>query len=167
MRSISGWLAALQISSIAWPHADFGLNLHAPQKIHLLKRVHLYPGRLFHRVGQPGETGARAVSDHVVGIRVRHMKETERGMKPLCQERCVLQPGERTRREIYRNQDCANREFFARRFGFLFSLPYNQNRARCATDDSFRRAPEQKMLQSAIVLASKGRSNRHQSRGPN
>ena len=156
MRSIRGLAGCITDFLDRMAGADFGLNRHAPQKIHLLKRVHLYPGCFFYRVGQPGETGARAVSDHVVGIRVRHMKETERGIKPLCQERCVLHPGEGARREIHRNQDRANREFFARRFRFRFSLSYNQNRARCAADDSFRRAPEQKMLQPAMSSRREG-----------
>ena len=36
------------------------------------------------------------------------------------------------------------------RFRFLFSFSCNKNRARCAADHSFGRAPEQKMLQSAM-----------------
>ena len=42
------------------------------------------------------------------------------------------------------------------RFRFLFSFPCNKNRARCAADDSFRRAPEQKMLQAAMSSRRKG-----------
>ena len=44
----------------------------------------------------------------------------------------------------------ADGECFCVRFRFLFSFPCDKYRARRAANDSFRRAPEQKMLQSAV-----------------
>jgi hypothetical protein len=76
--------------------ADFGLNRHAPQNIHLLKRVHLYPGCFFHGFYQRREAGARAVKEHVIDIWIGHMKEAKCGLKTLCQKRRVLRPREGT-----------------------------------------------------------------------
>src|SRR6187200_3529831 len=71
-------------------------------------------------------------------------------MKILCQKRGVFRPGERTLREICRNQDGADGECFAVRFRFLFSFPRDEHRAWCAAHDSFRCTTEQEMLQSAV-----------------
>ena len=124
----------------------FGLNRHAAQKIHLLKRVHFLPGCFFHRFGQPGETDAGAINEHVICIRIHRVEEAQRGIKFPCQKCGVFRSGERTLREICRNQDGADGECFAICFRSLFPFPRDKHRARCVADDSFRRAPEQKML---------------------
>jgi hypothetical protein len=90
--------------------ANFGLDRHTAQKIHLLKRVHLLPGCFLHRFDQPSETDACAVNEYVIDIWIRHMKQAKRDMKRFCQKCRVLRSGERTLREICWNQDCANRE---------------------------------------------------------
>ena len=129
---------------------NFGLNGQAAQKIHLLERVHFLPCGFLHRFGQPGETDAGAVNEHVIRIWIHRVEQAQRGVKILCQKRGVFRPGERTLREICRNQDGADGECFAVRFRFLFSFPCNKYRARRVANDSFRRAPEQKMLQAAM-----------------
>ena len=129
---------------------NFGLNGQTAQKIHLLERVHFLPCGFFHCFGQTGETDAGAVNEHVIRIWIHRVEQAQRGVKILCQKRGVFRSGERTLREICGNQDGADRECFALRFRFLFSFPCNKYRARRVADDSFRRAPEQKMLQSAM-----------------
>ena len=127
------------------------LDGQTAQKIHLFERVHFLPGCFLHRFGQPGETDAGAVNEHVIRIRIHRVEQAQRGVKILCQKRGVFRPGERTLREICWNQDGADGECFAIRFRFLFSFPCNKNRARRVANDSFRCAPEQKVLQAAMA----------------
>ena len=129
---------------------SFRLDGQTAQKIHLFERVHFLPGCFFHRFGQPGQTDAGAVNEHVVRIWIHRVEQAQRGVKILCQKRRVFRRGERTLREICWNQDGADGECFAVGFRFLFSFPRNKYRARRVANDSFRRAPEQKMLESAV-----------------
>ena len=130
---------------------NFGLDGQTAQKIHLLERVHFLPCCLLHCFGQPRQTNARAVNEHVIRIWIHRVEQAQRGVKILCQKRGVFRPGERTLREICGNQDGADGECFAVRFRFLFSFSCNKYRARRAANDSFRRAPKQKMLQAAMA----------------
>ena len=144
----------------------FGLNRHVAQKIHLLERVHFLPGCFFHRFGQPGETNAGAINEHVICIRIHRVKEAQRGVKILCQKRGVFRSGERTLREIRRNQNGADGECFASSlsiFVFVFARQA-QGTVRCG-----RLVPPCSRAEDAsvrCVLASKERLSRHQSRGP-
>ena len=54
---------------------NFRLNADTAQKIHLLERVHFLPGCFFHRFGQPGQTNAGVVNEHVICIRIYRVKE--------------------------------------------------------------------------------------------
>ena len=89
---------------------NFSLNGQTAQKIHLLERIHFLPGCFFHRFGQPRDTNAGAIDKHVICVWIHGVEEAHRGVKILCQEGCVLRSGERTLREIRRNQDGADHE---------------------------------------------------------
>ena len=54
---------------------NFGFNRQTPQKCHLLERVHFLPGCFFHRFGQPGQTNAGAINEHVICIGIHRVKE--------------------------------------------------------------------------------------------
>ena len=101
---------------------------------------------LFFSTASANRLRTGAINEHVICIRIHRVEETQPSIKFPCQKRGVFRGAESTLREICRNQDSADGEYFAICFRSLFPFSRDEHSARCAANDSFRRAPEQKML---------------------
>ena len=153
---INVWLARCSADFVdCVTRESFGLNGHTAQKIHLFECVHFLSGRFFHRLDQPGETDTGAVNEHVICIRDRSRERDGAWHQASLPKTPRTPPGECTLREIYRNQDGTDSECFGARFRSSFPLPRDKHRARGAADDSFRCAPQEKMLQAAMATRRK------------
>jgi hypothetical protein len=141
---------------------NIGFNGQIAQKIHLLKRIHFLPRCFFYGFGQPGKTNAGPVNEHVICIRIHRIEETQRGIKFLCQKRCVPRPGERTLREIPWNKDGTDGERFATCFSQLllstwlnelvFFFADDEYWTRRGAHDSLSRAADAQMPPTGIAV---------------
>ena len=162
MKSMSDPPPAAQISSTAEPGRRSVLTVRSRKKSICLSASISWPGCFFYGFGQPGKTNAGTVNEHVICIRIHRVEETQRGIKFLCQKRCVLRPGERTLREIRWNKDGTDGERFATCFSQLlistwlnelvFFFADDEYWTRRGAHDSLSRAADAQMPPTGIAV---------------